>query len=101
VLGMQLLIMPVPQLYCLPHAALSWFLAAICRHLLAMNVAQTEAALVATTRCDLALPQQVLGTVLIRAVEGGPPALASSPAFRQALGHMAEQLGVDGVSSRD
>ncbi|KAI3433718.1 hypothetical protein D9Q98_003526 [Chlorella vulgaris] len=68
-------------------------------HLLAMNVAQTEAALVATTSCDLALPQQVLGTVLIRAVEGGPPALASSPAFRQALGHMAEQLGVDGANN--
>ncbi len=66
---------------------------AICRHLLAMSVAQAEAVLAAAAS-QPASADGAVTAVLLGAVRHAPCALASSPPVRQALQLLVERLGV-------
>ncbi|KAI3433924.1 hypothetical protein D9Q98_003726 [Chlorella vulgaris] len=62
------------------------------RHLLAMSVAQAEAAFVAAA-CQPRPADDVLASTLIQAVNSGPSALASSPSVQQALDGLRVEAG--------
>ncbi len=73
--------------------------AGACRHLLAMSVAQPEAVLATADAGPAALKDEsVAALVLFKALEHGPPALASSAPVQQAMERLLASVEALGVS---
>ncbi|KAL4859692.1 hypothetical protein ACK3TF_000769 [Chlorella vulgaris] len=74
------------------HSCLSCLVKQQPVHLLAMSVAQVEAALVVAGACHLSPDDERVARALIQGLDHGPAALASNPSVQQALGQCLDRI---------